>query len=149
MSISYTRMLQFYQQFSRFSCRRFAPLLERSGLSIREMHVLLFFANNPDYDTARDVTQYRGLSKSQVSQAVDLLCAQGLLDRQADPSDRRVIHLHLTKEAQPLAREAQAIQAGCTARLLRGFSREETEQLFGFLERVLDNGDTLAKEEDA
>lgn len=110
------------------------------------MNVLLFFANNPDYDTARDVTQYRGLSKSQVSQAVDLLCAQGLLDRQADPSDRRVIHLHLTKEAEPLAREAQAVQAGCTARLLQDFSQEETNQFCAFLERVLDNGSTLEKE---
>ena len=146
MSISYTRMVQFYQHFSRFYCRRFAPLLTRSGLSMREMNVLLFFANNPDYDTARDVTQYRGLSKSQVSQAVDLLCAQGLLDRRADPSDRRVIHLHLTKEAGPLTREAQAVQAGCTARLLQGFSQEELDLFCAFLERVLDNGSALAKE---
>lgn len=35
VSISYTRMLQFYQHFSRFYCRRFAPLLTRSGLSMR------------------------------------------------------------------------------------------------------------------
>ena len=146
MSISHTRMLQFYQHYSRFYCRRFAPLLERSGLSMREIHVLLFFANNPGYDTARDVTQYRGLSKSQVSQAVDLLCAQGLLERQADPSDRRVVHLHLTEEARPLTREAQAVQSSCAARLLGGFSPEETAQFCGFLERVLDNASSLDKE---
>lgn len=149
MSISYTRILQFYQNYSRFYCRRFAPLLERSGLSMREINVLLFFANNPGYDTAREVTQYRGLSKSQVSQAVDLLCAQGLLERQTDPSDRRVVHLHLTEEARPLTREAQTIQASCTAQLLDGFSSEETEQFCGFLERVLDNASSLAKETEA
>ena len=66
-----TRLLRFSRQFERFYEHQFAPLLERTGLTMREIHVLLFLANNPGYDTARDVAEYRGLVKSQVSQAVE------------------------------------------------------------------------------
>lgn len=146
MSVSYTRLLRFSQQFGKFYARRFSPLLERTGLSMREIHVLLFLANNPDYDTARDVTEFRGLSKSQVSQAVELLTAEGLLTRTADAADRRVIHLAITPEGAPLVRECQAIQAACGRRLLEGMSPAEEAQLRALLETILANGEHLSEE---
>ncbi|MDY5611961.1 MarR family winged helix-turn-helix transcriptional regulator [Dysosmobacter sp.] len=146
MSISYTRLLQFSQQFSKFYAHQFAPLLERTGLTMREVHVLLFLANNPDYDTARDVTLYRGMSKSQVSQAVELLWAEGLLQRTPDEADRRMVHLSITPAGRPLARECQALQERCGARLLDGLAPEQVRQLRELLETVLDNGAHLAEE---
>lgn len=89
MAVNYTRLLQFFQQFGKFYTHQFSPFLARTGLSMREVHVLLFLANNPSYDTARDVTEFRGLSKSQVSQAVELLAAERILRRTPDAADRR------------------------------------------------------------
>ena len=74
MSISYAQLAHFSRQFRTHYDRQFLPFLERWNLSMREVHVLLFLVNNPELDTARDVVVYRGLSKSQVSQAVDILC---------------------------------------------------------------------------
>ncbi len=142
-----TRLLLFSKQFERFYEHRFTPLLERTGLSMREVHVLLFLANNPGYDTARDVAEYRGLAKSQVSQAVDLLAAQGLLRRTPDGGDRRVVRLTLTEAGQPLAREAQAIQALCGRRLLAGLSPEDEARFHRLLETVLENGAHLMEGE--
>ena len=105
MTLSYTRLLQFYKQFGKFYDRQFSDFAARTGLSMREIHVLLFLANNPGYDTARDISELRGLSKSQVSQAVELLCAEGLLQRTPDGTDRRMVHLSITPEGRPLARE--------------------------------------------
>jgi len=141
-----TRLLQFYQQFKKFYTRRFAALLEQSQLSMREMDILLFLINNPGYDTARDITEYRGISKSQVSQAVDLLYAEGLLHRTADESDRRIIHLSLTKEGLPLAMAAQAVQNACAQDLLFGLTQAQQEQLKYMLNVVLDNGERLAED---
>ena len=146
MSTNYTRLLQFSQQFGKFYACQFTPLLERTGLTMREVHVLLFLANNPDYDTARDVTLYRGMSKSQVSQAVELLCAEGLLQRTPDGTDRRMVHLSITPEGRPLARECQGLQEHCGARLLDGLSLKQVGQLRELLETVLDNGARLAEE---
>ena len=55
MTLSYTRLLQFYKQFGKFYDRQFGDFSARTGLSMREIHVLLFLANNPGYDTARDI----------------------------------------------------------------------------------------------
>jgi DNA-binding MarR family transcriptional regulator len=141
-----TRLLQFGQQFWKFYERGFAPVLRRTGLSMGEIHVLLFLVNNPGFDTARDVSELRGFSKSQVSQSVDKLCARDLLCRVADPSDRRVIHLHLAKSAHPLAEECQRLQTRCIRQLLAGFTAEETAQLCMLLERVVTNGAVLTRE---
>lgn len=148
MSIHSTRLLQFFQHFEAYYHRQFSPLLERSGLSMREARVLLFLANNPDYDTARDITVLRGISKSQVSQAVELLAAEGLLARTPDPADRRVMHLAITEAGWPLARECQVTQEQCVARLLTGLAPEEVKALEGLLETVMDNGARLAGEAD-
>ena len=146
MPTNYTRLPQFSQQFGKFYACQFTPLLERTGLAMREVHVLLFLANNPGYDTARDVTLYRGMSKSQVSQAVELLCAEGLLRRTPDEADRRMVHLSITQAGRPLARECQQIQERCGARLLDGLTPQQVTQLRELLETVLDNGSHLAEE---
>lgn len=113
---------------------------------MREVHVLLFLANNPNYDTARDITVLRGISKSQVSQAVDLLAAEGFLTRTPDQTDRRIIHLAISEEGRPLTQECQQIQAFCGEQLVRGMTAEETETLRALFDIVLDNGTRLAEE---
>ena len=140
MSVSYTRLLQFAQQFQKFYDRQFQPVLDRTGLTMREVHVLLFLANNPDYDTARDITALRGLSKSQVSQAVDLLAAEGLLCRTPDSRDRRIVHLAVTGQGQPLVRECQAVQEQCSRLLLSALTPAEQTQFRGFLDTLLERG---------
>ena len=107
---------------------------------------LLQFANNPNFDTARDITEFRGLSKSQVSQAVDLLAAEGLLQRSPDTTDRRIVHLSITEEGQPIAIQAQAVQSACGQQLLAGLTAEQGDLLHSILETVLDNASRLAEE---
>ena len=125
--------------FGKYYDRQFLPLLEQTGLSMRELHILLFLANHPGQDTARDVTELRGLAKSQVSQGVEVLTGRGLLARRADGEDRRVIHLDITDLGRPLAREAQAIQAACGRRLLAGLTEEERTVFLNLLEKVLED----------
>ena len=140
------RLLQFGKQYGAYCNYRFSPLSQRSGLSMREINVLLFLANNPGYDTARDITEYRGISKSQVSQAVDFLTEQGYLRRTVDREDRRVVHLAITPDGAPIAQEAQDIQADCGRALLTDLSEEQQSQLQVLWDIVLDNGARLAGE---
>ena len=147
MSAAITRLLLFSRQFEKFYEHQFLSLLERSGLTMREIHVLLFLANNPGYDTARDVTEYRGIAKSQVSQAVDTLAGRNLLCRIPDAADRRVVRLAITAQGAPLASEAQTIQAACAHRLLAGLSPEDAAQFRRLLDTVLESGIHLMEEE--
>ncbi|MCI8690981.1 MAG: winged helix DNA-binding protein, partial [Oscillibacter sp.] len=135
------------QRFGKFYARQFAPLLARTGLSMREIHVLLFLANHPEQNTARDVVELRGLSKSQVSQAVDLMTGRDILHRTQDPADRRVVHLSITEKGAPLAQEAQAIQAAFGLRLLEGLSETEQAEFWSLLGKVLKNTEQLMEGE--
>ena len=146
MSTTYTRLLQFFQQYTKYCDYQFLPILERTGITMREVHVLLFLANNPEYDTACDITVLRGISKSQVSQAVDLLSAEGFLLRTPDAEDRRVVHLSISPEGWPLAKECQKIQEFCGEQLVRGMSEDEVTTLRALFERIIDNGTQLAEE---
>ena len=147
MTSATTQLLRFSQRFRKYCDGQFAPLLAEADLTMREVHVLLFLANNPGYDTARDISELRGLSKSQVSQAVELLAAEGFLLRTPDEADRRVVHLSITPAGLPLARDCQAIQTACGQRLLAGLSEKEKQQFALLLETVLDNGSQLAEED--
>lgn len=135
--ITIAQLTRLPRKFHKYYERQFLPLLGRTGLSIREVHVLLFLANHPGQDTARDIVELRGLAKSQVSQAVEVLTGRGFLARRDDEDDRRVIHLDITGEGLPLAREAQAVQAACGQRMLAGLSEEEQAVFLELLERVL------------
>ena len=146
MKVNSTRLLWVVQQFRRYYDRQFTDLLARSGLTMREMDVILFLTNNPGHDTARDVTELRGLSKSQVSAAVDLLAERGLLDRLPDRADRRVVHLALTDAGAALAREGQKIQSACLDALFAGLTRPEAERFQELLEKVLTSAEAQLKE---
>lgn len=146
--ITIAQLTRLPRRFLKYYDQQFLPLLEKTGLSMREVHVLLFLANHPGQDTARDVTELRGLAKSQVSQAVEVLTDRGLLARRADGEDRRIIHLEITGEGAPLAREAQAVQAACGRRLRAGLAEEEQAVFLGLLERVLREMEELGAEKE-
>ena len=143
-----TRLMQFAKQFGKYCDHRFAPLAQAYGLSMREINVLLFLSNNPGYDTARDITEYRGISKSQVSQAVEFLVELSYLTRTPDPDDRRLLHLALTEEGLALARECKAVQARCGQDLLDGMTEDQVRQLQELWDMVMANGERLSREVD-
>ena len=142
-----TQLLHFSQRFRKYCAGQFTPLLAEADLTMREVQVLLFLANNPGCDTARDIVELRGLAKSQVSQAVELLVSRGLLRRVADGADRRVVHLALTETGAPLAARSQAIQAGCVRRLLEALTPEESEQFNRLLGKVFAGAEQLMEKE--
>ncbi len=146
MTLSSSQLLQASRQFKRYYAACFADLLERETLTMRDLHVLLFLTNNPACDTARDVAELRGLPKSQVSGAVDLLTARGLVERLPDQRDRRVVHLALTRSGAALGREAREIQAACGRAIFAPLTQTETEQFQVLLKKILESREGIFRE---
>lgn len=119
----------------------FSSLLEQYQLTQLEIDILLFLANNPPYDTARDIVEKRHLAKSHVSAGVDSLAGRGLLERLRLEGNRKTIHLRLTRKAEPIIEAGRAVQADYGRLLFSGFSVQELEQLSQFMERVGRNVD--------
>lgn len=103
------------------------PLCKETGLPPMAVDILMFFANNPDNSTAKDLCQCRGLKPGIVSVHIDRLVNEGLLRRQPVPGDRRKQQLVCTEAAAPLIEQGRAIQKEFAARILAGLSDEDID----------------------
>ena len=72
-----------------------SPVCEKYGLTYMEFTVLMFLANNPQFDTAAEVVKYRHLTKSHVSMSVRSLQGRGLIRGEYREPNRRTIHLSI------------------------------------------------------
>ncbi|MBB94942.1 MAG: MarR family transcriptional regulator [Rhodobacteraceae bacterium] len=77
---------------------------DRFGLSIPEWRVLAHLAT-VDGASVRDIESRVAMEKSKVSRAASRLEARGLLSKQGNPEDRRLVHLTLTAEGIALMRD--------------------------------------------
>ena len=109
------------------------------GLARVELDILLFLANNPQFDTATDIVERRCISKAHVSQSVKSLEQRGYLERRYAGDNRRTIHLHLLECAQAAVDAGRQAHARCLAVLLDGFSEVDEEQLRSYLSLISDN----------
>ena len=119
--------------FKRLYQEKLEPVCSEYSLTRMELNILLFLANNPALNTARDIVQLRALAKSHVCMSVDALARRGFLAQQTDEKDKRRVRLFVTKAGQPAARAGQAAQQAFFARLHAGVTAEE----FGVLRTVL------------
>ena len=90
-----------------------------ADLRVPELRSLAFLRHSPGSNLT-DLAEYIGVSLPSMSKLVDALSSRGLIDRQADPADRRRVRLQLTSEgASVLARAREAVKARFAARLAR------------------------------
>lgn len=101
------------------------PLCRREGLAPNGVDILLFLANNPGLDTARDVCTYRGLKPGIVSFHVEKLVQEAYLLRQPAPGDRRKCRLVCTEKAGPVVQQGRELQETFFRRLARGLEPED------------------------
>ena len=86
------------------------PLCKETGLPPLAMDILLFLANNPEHNTAKDICRMRGHKSGIVSVHVERLVNDGLLERREMPGDRRQTRLICTEQAQALIERGRQVQ---------------------------------------
>lgn len=77
---------------------------------LQEVDVLLFLANNSQFDLAVDIVRVRKMQKSHVSLAVNKLCEKGYIQKETDAADRKKVHLKLEESASEIIRFGQDCQ---------------------------------------
>ena len=113
------------------------------GLTMNELSVLLFLANNPAYKTASDIVDVRRIKANLVSVNVDKLVQEGLLERRPVPGDRRKTELHCTEMAQPIIQRGQALQEAFFARLMQGIDPAQLRAFYDTIARMGENLDAI------
>lgn len=108
--------------------------------------VLMFFADNPEHNTARDLCRMRSMKTGIVSVAIEQLSAAGLLERRTDLADRRIQRLYLTEQAKPVVEEGRAIRRRFFERLKQGMSEEEFRIYFDLTMKLQSTVEEMARE---
>ena len=111
------------------------------------MDILLFLANNPGLDTARDICTYRRLKPGIVSFHVDKLVREGYLLRARDLGDRRRCRLVCTDKAAPIIARGQALQEQFSAQMSAGVAPDALETFQRCLTAFAQNLDHIAQGE--
>ena len=124
-------------------CRSFCQELK---LPQTALDILLFLANNPSLNTARDIVEVRKIKANLVSVNVDRLAQEGYLERRSVPGDRRKAYLVCTEKAQPITRRGQEIQAEFQEQLFAGVDAELREKFHRVIASVEDNLDAMLRE---
>ena len=101
------------------------PVLLKYDIPQVSFDILLFLENNPEFCTAQEISDIRGIKKNLVSVHVEKLVQAGLLRRGAVSGDRRKISLAVTEKAGPIIRAGLAAQQAFYERLTAGISEED------------------------
>lgn len=86
-----------------------------------------------------DLARAADLNPGAMTRLLDKLEARGLLVRDADPSDRRALHIHLTDAGTAMWRDIDQCGQRVRERALRGMDDATRTQLTHLLEQVRDN----------
>jgi DNA-binding MarR family transcriptional regulator len=86
-----------------------------------------------------DLARAAELNPGAMTRLLDRLAAKGLVERVADPGDRRALHIHLTDAGLSIWREIDQCGQRVHDRAFGDMSKADRDRLLGLLERVREN----------
>lgn len=128
------KMLQAYNTY----CR---PLCQQMNLPQTAFDILMFLANNPEFNTAKDIVKIRGIKANLVSINVDKLVQEGYIKRTPVLGDRRKTCLTCTDKAKPLIEQGRHLQQTFFHTLFEDIDHESLRifrEVFCSMDKTLD-----------
>jgi DNA-binding MarR family transcriptional regulator len=130
---------------SRLLRRAFDERVREAGVTAPQARLLLNLERNPGQNQAYYAERLE-VEPISLCRMVDRMEEAGLIERRADPADRRARLLFLTDRSSNEIARIQSALTGLIDSMLAGFSDAEERQLADMLGRVSANLTTPAKE---
>ena len=127
------------QQFKKLYEKKCHQISEKYDITKLEIEILLFFQNNKQYDTAKDIVDLKFFTKSHVSQGIASLINNGFLISEPDHLDRRCVHLRISDDAKKVIKEANEMRMHLQGVLYEGISFEEKRIMAGVAKKIANN----------
>ena len=102
--------------------------LRQIGHSASRMEVLATIFYSPPFTTQIQIAKRVGIEGPTLTRTLDMLEADGLVERLPDPSDRRNKHLRLTEKGVDALNDIMAIAEKLRTRLLADIPEEDLDQ---------------------
>jgi MarR family transcriptional regulator, transcriptional regulator for hemolysin len=117
--------------------RKADQTLSAHGLSEATAHPLLILSRGGRENVRQGVlADEMGLEGPSVVRLIDLLAAEGLVERREDPTDRRAKILRMTPLGDAKADEIKRVMRRLRAELMKDISPEELAVTFDVLRRI-------------
>jgi MarR family transcriptional regulator for hemolysin len=116
--------------------RKADQALSAHGLSEATAHPLLILSRGGKHVRQGVLADEMGLEGPSVVRLIDLLAAEGLVERREDPTDRRAKMLHLTALGEAKAEEIKRVMRRVRADLMKGVSADELAVTFEVLRKI-------------
>ena len=123
------------------------PVCKKYQLTRMELDILLFLANNPGYDTAKDIIERRRLTKSHVSMSLKDLERRDLVQKEYYPGNQKTAHPKLSSASIQMVAEGQQAQKKFFQTVFRDFNPEDVSRMEDYFERMRKNMQNALKEE--
>ncbi len=134
-----TEVLMATSMFGKLYTKKILEVASKYNMNKVEVDILLFLNNNPQYDTAKDIVEVRGIAKSYVSKSIDKLVEKKLISLNVDKKDRRIIHLKVESSANTVIKEALEAQKNYVDTVYNGISKEEKDILKPIIYKMIKN----------
>jgi DNA-binding MarR family transcriptional regulator len=108
------------------------------ALSPPHMHLLFSIAANHEGITVKELAERSSITPGAVTQFVDTLVEKGLVAREGDPSDRRVVRLRVTELAKKQHAKFRQEHTALMAKIFEGLSNDDINQLIALYTKMAD-----------
>jgi DNA-binding MarR family transcriptional regulator len=106
------------------------------ALSPPQVRLLFTIAGRQQGFTVTELAEKTGVTPGAVTQFVDALVEKGLVSRESDPADRRIVRLKLSEAAKAHHDKLKKNYLASVTRVFGALSDEELRQLIRILEKV-------------
>jgi DNA-binding MarR family transcriptional regulator len=122
---------------ARLMRRAFQARLEGASLTYAQARALVWLAREQGLRQV-DLAEQLEIQPITLARLIDQLAAAGLVERRADPADRRAYRLFLTRAAAPRVAEIRAIGDAIRDEALAGLGAKDAAQTVAGLHRMRD-----------
>lgn len=124
------------------------PICKQYNLTRMELDILLFLANNPQYDSAKDIIERRKLTKSHVSTSIKSLAKKNYLKPTYLPNNKKTVHLKLLNTTNEIIEAGQLAQKRFFEIILKDLTKNEKQIIINCFSKILKNTHHALYEED-
>ena len=124
----------------RYLCKHSSICKTKDEVTGTNMRIIRFLKANENRDVyQKDVEKEFGITRSTASRVLVLMEEKGLVKRLSVEQDARLKKLVLTEKSARMGEAMRQIGEQTDQKLLEGFSQEEKEQLYRFIDRMAEN----------
>jgi DNA-binding MarR family transcriptional regulator len=118
--------------------RRLDAAMADQGASLARTKLLLIIEKQGGNARAADLAEWLGQAPRTVTEALDKLERDGLIERVADPQDRRVKRLRITDDGRRAAAATEPLRHRLTSEIFGSLSEAECEEFGRTLMKLID-----------